>query len=393
MERSNNYDPMLELGDIIFEKYAVLSEYTTGGMNSKIFLGKNLTMSDNKLSEWENKNVIIKIVKRSPDMKDYNWIKFCEELTTTTRVSHPNLVQTYDVAQPTLQVRKKNGHTKIINNVAVIVMEFVNGPSLRGLMNQNGYISIEEAMYYFQKIVAGVNKLHTYSHMIIHRDLKPENILLSKDLRDVKIVDFGISSSIIEDEKLILTNEKALFGTVDYMAPDNLDDEIDKDGNRHRILPTPQFDFYSLGVILFEMITGEKPFSKDPKDDKKTIKKAKIYDVPIMKSIRFDVPNSIENIVFRCIASKQEDLQFRYSKCSELLKDVENYNQKNRIDEPLLKEMNKRIFERKIMFNTLVEKDKEKKYMSKWFFWTITFTMLFIILLAVVSLSLILKKG
>lgn len=381
---------MLEKGDLIFDQYVILGPYAAGGMNSKIYIGNNVTLSDFKLSEWENKKVIVKVVKRSNDMKTHNWIKFCEELTTTTRVNHPNLIKTYDVAQPTLRVRKSNGSTIVISDVAVIVMELVDGPSLRNLMKKNPYMSIEEAMYYFQKIVAGVNKLHNYSHMIIHRDLKPENILLSRDLRNLKIVDFGISSSIIlnKTKLLTLTNEKALFGTVDYMAPDNFDEEIGPDGKKRRIQPNPQFDFYSLGIILFEMLTGEKPFTKDPKNDQKTIKKATIYDIPLLKSIRFDVPNSIENIVFRCIASKKEDLHFRYKNCEELLNDVNKYNEKKHLNSPLLKPLNKRIFEREIMFNTLVEKDKEKFYMNKWFFWVVTFFASCIIILTVVILLL-----
>ncbi len=347
--------------DVILGKYKIIKAISKGGMDSYIYSGINLSLNTNLSTDAELAKVVVKVVQRIPSMKDHNWTKFLEELVTASRVQHVNLVQTYDVVEQLLEVNRNN-RTVVLENVAVIVMENVSGPSLRQLLNSKGYLSVDEAMYYFKKIVLGTRRLHTYSHMIIHRDLKPENILLSKDLREIKILDFGISSSVIVQDLNFkaITDEQSLFGTVEYMSPDNLDVEHDPvSGKKIRKAPTPQLDFYSLGVILFEMLTGEKPFAKDPKDDKATIKKARSYDIPVMQGIRYDIPNSIENIVFRCIASKREDLHLRYANCDELLKDVKEYAEPNRLNEPLLKPVTSRILEREDSFNPEFSKSKE----------------------------------
>ncbi|WP_036499047.1 serine/threonine protein kinase [[Mycoplasma] testudinis] len=387
MARAADSSDLLLPGDLIFEKYRVDGPLTKGGMDSHIFTGVNITLNPNTSTDTSLANVVIKIVKRLPQMKENNWIKFLEEVVTATRVQHANLVQTYDVIQPNLTIRR-NHEILELKNVAVIVMENINGPSLRSLLSNKGYFSVDEAMYYFEKIVLAVRRLHTYSHMIIHRDLKPENILLTPDLRELKIVDFGISSSVMRRDLEIeaLTDEQSLFGTVDYMSPDNLEEIIDpKTKKRRRITPTPQFDFHSMGVILFEMLTGEKPFIK-AKEDKATIKKAKFYDMPSMRGIRYDIPNSIENIVFRCVASKREDLQFRYNDCEQILKDVETYNLPERINEPLLKPVSQRVLERPDSFNPSVTRLEEKFFYTKWMFILITVGLVILAVILIVLL-------
>lgn len=377
-------------GDFIFEKYKVIGPLTQGGMNSHIYTGENVTLNPNMLTDVSMSKVVIKVVKRLPEMKEHNWIKFIEEVVTASRVQHINLVQTYDVAQPYMDIRRNNSIIRL-ENVAVIVMESIDGPSLRSLLNSKGYFSVDESMYYFKKMVLGVRRLHTYSHMIIHRDLKPENILLSPDLRELKIVDFGISSSvIIRDVQFeALTDEQSLFGTVDYMSPDNLDEEINpKTGKKIRKTPTPQFDFHSLGIILFEMLTGEKPFIKNPKDDKGTIKKAKIYDMPVMHGIRYDIPNSIENIVFRCVASKREDLKYRYHNCDEILNDIQTYNLPERVNEPLIKPIGNRVLERPDSFNPKINKFQERFFYTKWLFILISSIVLIFAIVLIVLLIL-----
>lgn len=385
---SNN--SLLKPGDLILEKYKIINKLGAGGMNSTVYSGINTTLNRNLLTDSSLAEVAIKVVKRSSEMKENNWIKFLDELVTASRVQHVNLVQTFDVAQPFLDVIRDNKIVRI-NDVAVIVMENIKGPSLGRLIKTKGYFSVDEAMYFFKKMVLAIRRLHNYSHMIIHRDLKPDNILLSQDLRVLKIVDFGISSSVIMDalEAKTITNEQSLFGTVEYMSPDNLSEEIDKKtGKKIRKTPTPQFDFYALGVILFEMLTGEKPFIRDEKDDKKTILKAKYFDMPIMRGIRYDIPNSIENIVFKCIASKREDLHYRYKSCDELLNDIETYNKPERINEPLLKPTVLRVLEREDSFNPQIKKNEEKFWYKKWFFWIIT-TLFIILSIIVITLSIL----
>lgn len=367
MQNKSKKIDLLLPNDIIFGKYKVLKRISEGGMDSCIYSAINTSLDTNLSTYSQMQKVVIKVVQKIPKMKEHNWKKFLEELVTASRVRHANLVQTYDVAKQELEVFRNN-QTILLTDVVVIIMEYVEGPSLRILLNKKGYFSVHEAMYYFKKIVLGIKRLHTYSHMIIHRDLKPENILLSKDLREIKILDFGISSSVVMENFNFktITEEQSLFGTVEYMSPDNLDFEIDPKTNKKiRKPPTPQFDFHALGVILFEMLTGDKPFIKNTKDDKETIKKARLYDIPIMKGIRYDIPNSIENIVFKCIASKREDLKFRYSSCDEILNDIDSYDKPEKINEPLLKPIALRVLEREDSFNPEFSKSKESVFYSK----------------------------
>ena len=384
MAKSVDSNQLLLPGDIIFNKYQVENALkhggrSPGGMDSHLFTGINITLNSHTSIDDALKHVVIKIVKKLPKMTKDNWTKFLEEIVTATRVQHDNLVQTYDVIQPTLKIRRNNSLIEL-KDVVVIVMENITGPSLRSLLVNKGYFSVDEAIYYFEKIVLGVRRLHAYSHMIIHRDLKPENILLTPDLRGIKIIDFGISSSVVRREIAteILTNEEHLFGTVEYMSPDALKTTIDpKTKKNKRIPPTPQFDFHAMGVILYEMLTGEKPFIPVKKNDgqidgNKTITKAKLYDLPSMQGVRCDIPSSIENIVFRCIASKEEDLAFRYHNCDQILKDITTYNLPERINEPLLKPVSQRALERPDCFNPIVAKLTEKFFYTRWMFIIVT---------------------
>jgi serine/threonine-protein kinase len=123
-----------------------------------------------------------------------------------------NIISTYDV------IKDDN------NQTITIIMEYIDGISLRKYIEQQDGINVKEAIYLFGLILKGIKELHGLRDKIIHRDLKPENILLTKDLSNLKIIDFGISSVVatttIDSSQLIKTNEKVLFGTYAYICPD-----------------------------------------------------------------------------------------------------------------------------------------------------------------------------
>ena len=376
----------LQADDVLFGKYRVLRLFARGGMNSYLYIAQNLSVNPDLSAETPMAEVVIKVVMRLPKMKEDNWTKFKEELVTASRVVHPNLVQTYDVAQPSIVIMRDNKPITL-NDVIVIVMEYVRGPSLHKLLRSKGYFSIDEVMFYFRQMVLGVRRLHTYSHAIIHRDLKPENIALTPDLRVIKIIDFGISSSIVKNKLDVmetLTNETALFGTVEYMTPDNFLKYKDASGKERRIAPTPHFDLFSLGIILYEMMVGQKPYKHEEGDNKQreAIMKAQKFDIPPMRGLRHDVSNSIENIVFRCVASKNEDLHFRYQTCDELLADVDTYNDPDKRDAPLLKPIARRVLENAPEINTNLDRMREGFWYAKKTF--ITFTTIMVALLILV---------
>jgi serine/threonine-protein kinase len=168
----------------------------------------------------------------------------------------PNIVHTYDVIYDDQ------------NECIIIVMEFIDGQSLRQILDQHGYLSVKEGLYIILKVVEAINSLHRLQHKIIHRDLKPENIMITKDFTEIKIIDFGISSVVNIHEHKALTSEDTLYGTYAYMSPDiyrmaQYVDSKKRKGevvNDHAEMITEQFDFHSIGVILYETITGTKPF-------------------------------------------------------------------------------------------------------------------------------------
>ncbi|WVH36564.1 serine/threonine-protein kinase [Mycoplasmoides gallisepticum] len=395
-KNKSNSEGYLMVNDKLFNRYVILNKLTTRGMNSVIYTAKNIMADSTKLNDSKKSTVVIKLVKRSPEDTNDKWAKLQQELITSSRISHPNLIATYETDDKGILIERNNRMIRI-NDVLVIVMEYVQGTTLRNYIISKGNLSVKEALYYFRRMVEGIQKLHNYSHQIIHRDLKPENLMLSKDYRELKIIDFGISTSISTESVLkVLTNEKALYGTHEYMCPDALQKEPVLDENNKPVInpktntplmrwkaPTVQYDFYAFGVILFEMLTGQKPFNKKI-DDKKLERPQDIinlpnkFDVPLMKAMGFDVPNSVENIVFRCMASKKEDRKYRYHSCEEILADLDKVDK----DQPLLKPLEKRVLQKDRQFMpTEIAVDKEPIIFKYWTFWTITALVILIVLL------------
>jgi serine/threonine-protein kinase len=246
-------------------------------------------------------------------------------------------------------------------------MEYIDGMSLRDYIEIHGYLSVNDTLFHFQKILEGVKELHSFKDKIIHRDLKPENILLSHDLRSVKIIDFGISSvftKINQTDKQLFTNEKVIFGTYPYICPDLLKFRDTDDEKRRASIISEQFDFFSLGVILYEMLTGDKPFYAKDYDKIDVIKLPLKYDLLILSDINPHIPVAIENIIFRCMASKPEDLKYRYENINQIIDDVNRYitQPEKTTGDVLLKPRNKRYFQIKGGFNIESQILKEKFY-------------------------------
>ena len=169
----------IKIGDIIFDHYKVLKQIGKGGMDSIIYLVEDTTAQKNSFSL---NYYALKIINRAKDTTDESWARYYDECITCTRISQcENVVKTYYIKEI------------VKDKTIAILMEYVSGNSLREVIEKEGLLSVQEALFLFKKILLALKDLHSFSGKIIHRDLKPENILLSRDRSNLKIIDFGIS--------------------------------------------------------------------------------------------------------------------------------------------------------------------------------------------------------
>lgn len=304
-------------GQVLLGKYKILNLLTQGGMDSSIYLAEDISFSEKNYFSNKYKYSAVKIIEKTEDTDNAQWEKILDEGTTTGRlIGKKNIVELYEFA-------------KLNENTILIIMEYIDGPTLSKYISNSGVIPLNESIYIFEQVLIGVNELHKNSNIIIHRDLKPDNILISKDLSKVKIIDFGISSVLKKtkdksNKMEVFTNEESFFGTIPYITPDILSYKSQSKDNLASFI-TKQFDFHSLGVIFYEMITGKKIFYYEDENNVRSIGLPLIYDIVPMKSISEDFPNDIENIILKLIASKEEDYHYRYSNIEEILNDLQEY--------------------------------------------------------------------
>ena len=361
---------------IILKNYKIIKKnFATGGMSevhlAKIIDGTNPSMDSNNLDNV----VLVKVIKKEQGANEKDseaqWKKALDEYKLTWALKdHP----CDNVARP---IEWKQEDDSII-----IITEFVQGPTLSKLLNQKKSLPVNKAMDFFLQMLNGIRALHKLNDkkVIIHRDLKTDNIIVSKDLSQIKIIDYGIATSFYDGK--FSTNEETIYCTANYTTPDVLKLKPDileaatkgdaKASEKVKEVITTQFDFHALGVILYEMICGQLPFSETPKDnDKMKIQKWLKYDLPSLSNQIANVPHSIENIIFRCCASMDSDKKYRYKDIDEIIADAKTWDDPNRANEPLLKPLEKRTFQKKTAFNVDNSKAAEPWYMKWWFFWLV----------------------
>ena len=218
--------------------------------------------------------------------------RFRREAIAAARLAHPNVVATFD--------------TGTDGGVTFIVMELVEGSTLREILNQTGPMAPERVVH----VGAGVADALHYAHRagVVHRDVKPANILICPDGR-VKVADFGIAKAVEESEpdrptpSEALTGTGSIIGTAQYLAPEQVDGRA-VDGRT---------DVYALGVVLYEMVTGRPPFTGET-DMAVALKH--ITTNPLAPGVvRAGVPRALEEIVLRAMAKRPDD---RYQSAEEL---------------------------------------------------------------------------
>ena len=266
---------MINIGAVISGRYEIIEKIGTGGM-ADVYRAK-----DHRL----NRYVAVKILKNeySEDAKFVT--KFRQEAQAIACLSHPNIVGVYDVGQE--------------QDMHYIVMEFVDGITLKKYIEQKGKLSVREAVGIGLQIANGLEAAH--ANHIIHRDIKPQNILISKD-GTAKVSDFGIAKAA--SSNTITANA---MGSVHYISPEQARGGFSDEKS----------DIYSLGITMFEMLTGRVPFNGET-----TVAIAIKHiqeEMPSPKEFVPEIPSSVASIVLKCC---QKSPDRRYQNMAELIADL-----------------------------------------------------------------------
>ena len=264
--------------NVVANRYEVVQHIGQGGM-ADVFLAIDTIL---------NRHVAIKILRSDQSTDAISILRFEREAQAATTLAHPNIVEIYDVGE------YKNHH--------YLVMEYVAGKTLKKVIRDRAPLLNLEAVDTMKQLTSAVAEAHKRG--IIHRDIKPQNVIVKSD-GSLKILDFGIATAKGSAQ---LTQANNVMGSVHYLAPELAKGEP----------ASPQSDIYALGIVFYEMLTGDVPFKAD-----QAVQIALQHMREPMPSVRKanpNVPQSVENIIIRATAKNP---RLRYQSCDEMLKDLE----------------------------------------------------------------------
>lgn len=270
------------IGKRLDGRYEIRELIGVGGMAN---VYKAFDLSDNRI-------VAVKVLREEyMDNEDF-LRRFRNESRAISLLSHPNIVKVYDVS--------------FSNRIQSIVMEYIDGITLKDYVDQEGAVRWKEGVHFTVQILKALQ--HAHDKGIVHRDIKPQNIMLLSD-GTIKITDFGIARFSRASTKTI--TDKAI-GSVHYISPEQASGAT----------TDARTDIYSLGVLMFEMLTGRLPFEAD---SPVSVAIKQIQSQPIQpRSINPDIPKGLEEIVMRAM---QKDTSKRYQSAEEMLLDIEQFKQ------------------------------------------------------------------
>ena len=262
-----------QIGTVLDGKYRLDAFLSQGGMGA-VYRATHVML---------NKKVAVKLI--NPELVTSSEIvrRFQREARAATTLSHPNIVSVYDLGQTA-------------EGTLYIAMEFVDGPSLKSVIESGGPIPPMRTLTIMRQLASALSLAH--KHGIIHRDLKPHNVMLARteDGQQVaKLVDFGIAKTFDEGTQLTVAGFSP--GTPQYMAPEQAEGRV----------VDARSDLYSLGIVLYEMLTGDVPFNatSTPSVLIKHIKEAP--PPPSVKNPRVVIPPTLETITLRCLAKNPDE--------------------------------------------------------------------------------------
>lgn len=283
---------MIIKGQKINDRYEIIRNIGEGGM-ANVYLALDTIL---------NRKVAVKVLRGDLATDEKFVRKFQREASAASNLDHPNIVGIYDVGED--------------NGNYFIVMEYVEGQTLKSLIKRRGSLTLPEVLDIMTQLTSGI--AHAHQNGIIHRDIKPQNVLILDDGL-IKIADFGIAHALNSEE---LTQTNSVMGSVHYLPPEQANGEQS----------TFKSDIYSLGILMFELLTGHVPF-KGENAVEIAIKQMK-DPIPSIRDIKTDIPQSVENIILKATAKNPKN---RYDKVDDMKYDLKTCLDEDKLNVPKLK--------------------------------------------------------
>lgn len=283
---------MINKGYLLGDRYRIIDTLGEGGM-ANVYLAEDIILQ---------RKVAVKILRLDLQKEPQTLARFQREALATSELSHPNIVMVLDVGTD--------------HGLPYMVMEYVDGPDLKEYIRANSPLNLGNIIKIMDQILSAMSLAH--KHNVIHRDLKPQNILMDKH-GNIKIADFGIAVALNQNS---VTQTNSAIGSVHYMSP-----EQTRGG-----LVTKQSDIYSLGIILYELITGNVPFNGDSAVSI-ALKHAQ-EPIPSIRKQDPNIPQPLENVVLKATAKDPRD---RYNSAKEMKDDLDTSLEPGRANESVFK--------------------------------------------------------
>ena len=279
-------------GQKINDRYEIIRNIGEGGM-ANVYLAYDIIL---------NRNVAVKVL-RGDLADDEKFVRrFQREANSASSLHHPNIVEMYDVGED--------------EGKYYIVMEYLDGRTLKSLVKRRGALTVLEVVDIMTQLTSAIACAH--DKYIIHRDIKPQNVMILEDGK-VKITDFGIAMALNSQD---LTQTNSVMGSVHYLAPEQASGGAS----------TIKCDIYSLGILMFELLTGKVPF-KGENAVEIAIKHMK-DPIPSVRSFNDEIPQSIENVVLKACAKNPKN---RYDSVNEMYNDIVHaLDEEHRSDQRLI---------------------------------------------------------
>ncbi|WP_059052315.1 Stk1 family PASTA domain-containing Ser/Thr kinase [Paenibacillus senegalimassiliensis] len=266
------------IGHELGGRYQIIERVGGGGM-ALVYKAQDILL---------NRNVAIKVL-RQQFVNDEEFIRrFRREAQSAASLSHPNIVSVYDVGQE--------------EDVHYIVMEYIEGQNLNEIIKERAPLQVDEAVRVASQIADALD--HAHQNQIIHRDIKPHNILIGRNGR-VKVTDFGIARAVTSTT---ITQTGSVVGSVHYFSPEHA----------KGVVTGEKSDLYSLGIVLYQMLTGRLPFLGESPISVALKHLQEHFDEP--RTVNPMIPQSVENIILKSMRKNPAE---RYQSAKEMLHDLE----------------------------------------------------------------------